>query len=297
MKNIEKIKENFTLNILLLSILWGFDYILIKVGIVGFSPYLFVTFKLLIGAISIFFILKINKTEFKTIKGFIFLVFLASFFDTFLPQILISLGERSIPSSLTSILLSSSPIFTFLLASFFANEKFSLKSFLIFLLGFLGVVVIFGSEFFRVSILDYKLNLILILFASISYAFGVIFLKKLSNHLDPFLSSFYLMIFGTIFSIVTIFIFPNSIYFQPNLKSVVSLLIAGIVLNGFGYAYFFFAISKFGAQRASFVGYLVPFFATIYGIIFLHEQLRITTIIGGAIIILSSYLLNLYSES
>lgn len=292
MTKIDKIKENFTFNILILSLLWGSDYILIKIIIRSFHPILFVTFKLLIGALSIFMILKfILKRNIVFVRNALVFVLFAAFFDTFLPQVLISFGERTVPSYIASLMLASSPIFTLIFSILFANEKLNYRLIPFFLLGFLGVFFIFFNEIATAKFSIHILNLTLISIASISYAVGVILLKKVSQFMDAFTSSFYLMIFGFTFSLFAIPLFnvPKPSF---SLDSLFALLFAGVLLNGFGYAYFFYVISKFGAGRSSFIGYLVPFFSTLYGTILLKEKLTIFALIGGLMIILSSYLIN-----
>jgi|GEM_PF-5023443 len=80
MTKIKRFKENFALNILVLALLWGSDYVLIKVAIQSFHPILFVSLKLLIGAISIFFILKfILEKRIVFVKSAVIFVLLAAF--------------------------------------------------------------------------------------------------------------------------------------------------------------------------------------------------------------------------
>ncbi|BAL80696.1 DMT family transporter [Caldisericum exile] len=292
MTKIESLKENFTFNIVLLSLLWGSDYVLIKIIIKSFHPILFVSLKLLIGAISIFFILKfILKKKILFVKNAIVFILSAAFFDTFLPQLLISFGERTVPSYVASILLASSPIFTLILSILFTKEKLNYKLIPYFLLGFLGVFFIFFNEVMDAKISVNLLNLSLIVIASISYAVGVILLKRISEFMDAFTSSFYLMSFGFLFSLVSFTIFdigtPKITY-----ESIFALIFASVVLNGFGYVYFFYAISKFGAGKSSFIGYLIPFFSTLYGTVFLKEKLTLYAVLGGILVIVSSYFIN-----
>ncbi|MGB9769498.1 MULTISPECIES: DMT family transporter [Caldisericum] len=292
MAKLKSLIDNFTFSILSLSLIWGSDYILIKIIIKSFHPILFVSLKLLIGAISIFIILKfILKRNIIFEKNALIFVLSAAFFDTFLPQILISFGERTVPSYIASLLLASSPIFALIFSILFTNEKLNYKLVPYFLFGFLGVFFIFFNEFIKAKISINILNLLLVAFASISYAIGVILLKKVSSFMDAFTSSFYLMIFGFLFSLIAIPIFklpaPDFTY-----QSIFALIFAGVVLNGIGYAYFFYAISKFGAGKSSFVGYLVPFFSTLYGTLLLKEKLTIYAVLGGILILISSYFIN-----
>ncbi|PMP84174.1 MAG: EamA/RhaT family transporter, partial [Caldisericum exile] len=50
--------------------------------------------------------------------------------------------------------------------------------------------------------------------------------------------------------------------------------------------------SKFGAGKSSFVGYLVPFFSTLCGTLLLKEKLTIYAVLGGILILISSYFIN-----
>jgi drug/metabolite transporter (DMT)-like permease len=275
--------------LLILASLWGSDFMFIKIGVSSIHPSLFTSLRFLIAGITLFIFLKIKRNSFKIeLKDVLFIILIA-IVDVYLPQILISLGERNIASGITSVILSSSPIFTFLLAHLLLkDEKITLYKLFFVILGFLGVFIIFYKELTNSN--EFVLiSFIFILLASITYGLGVILLKKLSTKIDTYISCFYLVLFAFFISIPFVIFSKGLTNSNFRISSILSLLFVGIVLQAFAYTFFLNAIRKFGASKTSYVGYLVPIFSIIYGSIFLKEVISINLFIGGFLILLSAY--------
>ncbi len=283
-------KKSYLISIFLLAALWGSDFMFIRIGVSSINPSVFATLRFLIASIYLFALLRWRKIDLTIRKQDLLLIGMTAFFDTFLPQMLISHGETSVASGITSIILSSSPIFTFVLAHFFLkDEKLTPYKVFFIITGFAGVLIIFlrelisGSNSFLVS------GLVLITLASISYGFGVIMLKKLGERIETLKSCFFLVFTGFVLSLpVSIATggFSSSTF---KIGPTLSLIFAGIALQGFAYTFFFESIGKFGASKTSYVGYLVPLFGVLYGSLFLKETLTINALAGGALIIASAY--------
>lgn len=275
--------------LLILASLWGSDFMFIKIGVSSIHPSLFTSLRFLIAGITLFIFLKIKRYSFKIeLKDILFIILIA-IVDVYLPQILISLGERNIASGITSVILSSSPIFTFLFAHLLLkDEKITLYKLFFVILGFLGVFIIFYKELTNSN--EFVLiSFIFILLASITYGLGVILLKKLSAKIDSYLSCFYLVLFAFFISIPFVVFSKGLTNSNFRISSILSLLFVGIVLQAFAYTFFLNAIRRFGASKTSYVGYLVPIFSIIYGSIFLKEVISINLFIGGFLILLSAY--------
>lgn len=283
--------KNYLPSILFLAALWGSDFMFIKIGVSSIPPSIFTSFRFLIATITLFIYLKIKKENVKLdLKSYIFISFI-SLIDVYLPQILISTGEKYVASGITSLILSSSPIFTFIFAHIFLkDEKFNFIKLFFIMLGFSGVLIIFLKEIIHSDKFVF-IGLILIILASLFYGLGVILLKKISLKYSVLLSCFYLVFISFLFSLPYSFSTKVTLD-QIKISSILSLFYVGIVLQSFAYTFFLNSIRKFGASKTSFVGYLVPVFSVIYGVIFLNESININTLIGGAIIILSVYFID-----
>jgi len=218
------------------------------------------------------------------------IMLLAAVFDTLLPMIFLSYGERSVASGITSVILSSSPIFTFLLAHFLIkDEKITFYKMIFVITGFAGVIIIFLKELVSEQNAFLLSGLILITLASLSFGIGFILLKKLGDRVDAIKSCFYLVITSFFLSIPFLLISKGFSNTRFTLPSTASLLFVGIVLQGFVYPYFFQTIKLFGASKASYLSYFISITGMIYGSVFLKESLTINVLIGASLIILSAY--------
>jgi len=283
--------KKYISTLLILASLWGSDYMFIKIGISSIHPSLFTSLRFLIASIVFFVFLKIKKVSFKIPLKDLLFIFFISLIDVYLPQILTTTGEKTVASGITSVILSSSPIFTFIFAYFFLKEeKINFYKIFFVILGFLGVFIIFYKELLNSN--EFVITgFILILLASIAYAVGLILLKKLNNKIDVYLSCFYLVLFAFFISIPFTILSNGVTNSNFKISSVLALFYNGIVLQAFTYAFFLNTVRIFGASRTAYVGYFMPIFSIIYGSIFLKEALTINIFVGGALILLSAYLI------
>ncbi len=272
-----------------LAALWGSDFMFIKIGITSIHPSLFTSLRFLVALVSLLIFLLINKISLKIDFKNLFFIFIISLVDVYIPQILISTGVKYVSSGLTSLILSSSPIFTFIFAHILLkDEKINFNKILFVLIGFLGVFIIFYKEVIQNDEFI-LLGLILIILASISYGFGVILLKKISLSVSVILTCFYLILFGFLISIPYVLTMKNLNLREIKISSILSLIYVGTVLQSFAYTFFISSIRKFGASKTSFVGYIIPIFGVLYGVLFLKEKVTVNILIGGFLIILSVY--------
>jgi len=86
---------------------------------------------------------------------------------------------------------------------------------------------------------------------------------------------------------LTILLWPN----QPiSLLAWGSLLILGIFCTGLAYVLYFRLIENIGAARAITVVIVIPLFATLFGVVFLQEDVSLAMIPAAVLIILGSAL-------
>jgi drug/metabolite transporter (DMT)-like permease len=283
-------KKSYILNITLLALILGSDFMFIKIGVSSINPSLFSTLRFLFASIYLFILLKIKKIDLKLSSQEFSIMLLAAVFDTLLPMTFLSYGERSVASGITSVILSFSPIFTFLLAHFLIkDEKITFYKMIFVITGFAGVIIIFLKELVSEQNAFLLSGFILITLASLSFGIGFILLKKLGNRVDAIKSCFYLVITSFFLSIPFLLISKGFSNTRFTLPSTASLLFVGIVLQGFVYPYFFQTIKLFGASKASYLSYFISITGMIYGSVFLKESLTINVLIGASLIILSAY--------
>lgn len=225
--------------LLFLGVVWGSSYILIKKGLVAYSPEQVASLRICISGIAFlpFFILRFKNVDWSKIKYLAIVGFTGSFF----PAFLFSFAQTHLPSSTTGVLSSLTPIFTLFLGIVFYKFPFSWMKLLGVIMGligavslilfdssdtvsgswFYGLLVLIGCLFYAISSNTVKSNLqemnvitlsavafIMISIPAVIYLFSTDFLDTLQNHEAGFSSFGYiclLALFGTFLASVLFF--------------------------------------------------------------------------------------------
>ena len=99
--------------LLLLALIWGSSFILIKRGLVGLTPYQLGAFRIFFAGL---FLLIIGFNSLKSIpKQKWKYIALTALFGTFIPAFLFSIAETRLDSSISAILNSLTPLNTLIL--------------------------------------------------------------------------------------------------------------------------------------------------------------------------------------
>ena len=131
--------------LIILSLIWGSSYILIKKGLVGLSPLQLGCFRILITTVILFVF------GYKQLKGYSrsqwkWLIF-TGFFGTFFPSFLFAFSETEINSSVVAVLNGLTPLFTLLIGFVFFASLIRLKQLLGVAVGFCGTLLLVVQEF------------------------------------------------------------------------------------------------------------------------------------------------------
>ena len=130
--------------LIILSIIWGSSYILIKKGLIGLDPLQLGSLRIIITTIilSIFGWSKLSKIPKDSWKW----IALTGYFGTFFPTFLFAYAETVIDSSVAAVLNGMTPLFTLLIGLVFFRSKLKIKKLLGIMLGFIGTLVLVSNE-------------------------------------------------------------------------------------------------------------------------------------------------------
>ena len=276
-------KEKWVL-LVLLSVIWGSSFILIKKSLEHFNPYEVGALRVLIAGIILLplAILNIRKFPKKNLKWLI----LAAVTGNFIPMFLFPIAETEVSSSIAGIINSMMPIFVIIVGALLWKFQTTKRQVIGVIISFTGACILAfsggeGGEFKLIPIL-------LLLLATLFYAISTTTVKsKLSDVPAKILSAF-------VFSFVLI------------LPSVIALVFAGFFNNlqvnsglweGLG---FVSLLSIFGTGLAMMLNYkllsvstplfastvtlLMPVVAIIWGLLD-GEKLTLMQGFGGVIIL------------
>ncbi len=212
----------------------------------------------------------------------------------FLPFYLISWAEQHIQSSTAGILMGVGPILTLLLSHFFTrDDKFTITKLISISIGFVGVLFIFEIDtLFSVNISN-SVELIskfLIIIAALGYMISNIVAYNTLKHIDSFSITFFATFFGALISIPFLFFSEN---IQPSnftLESFLPILYLGIFPTALAFQLRYHITKTSGPVFLSYVAYLIPIFALIWGFLLLSEKIYLSSIIGITLILFGIYI-------
>lgn len=132
--------------LLLLSVVWGSSYFLIKKGLIAYSPTQLASLRIAISSLAFlpFFVLKYQEIDWSKFKE----LAIVGFAGSFIPAFLFSFAQTEISSSIAGVLSSLTPLFTLILGVIFYNIKAGWAKYFGVLLGLSGaaILILFGKS-------------------------------------------------------------------------------------------------------------------------------------------------------
>jgi drug/metabolite transporter (DMT)-like permease len=274
--------------LVVLSLIWGSSFILIKKGLVGLSPLQLGSLRIIFSALFLLIIgfksiTQIKQHQWKYIA-------ITALFGTFIPAFLFAIAQTQISSSVSSILNSLTPLNTLILGGIAFGLSFKRTQVFGVIIGLIGTLLLIVNGAIHHPNQNYWYT-ILVLIASICYATNVNLLKKYLSDVKPLsistgnflvmLVPALMVLFSTDFlSVVQDVKVQNSMFY---------IMILGIVGTGIANIIFFRLIQMSSPVFATSVTYLIPVVAFFWGLLD-GEMLTPVQFIGAFIILIGVYL-------
>jgi drug/metabolite transporter (DMT)-like permease len=275
---------------ILLSIVWGSSFILMKEGLRAFSPYQVASLRMLFaGLVLLPFAVKAFRKIPKDKMG---LVIISGLVGNFIPAYLFCIAETKIDSALAGILNSLTPLFTILVGIVFYKVQTSVIKIVGILIGFIGLtfLMITGKEMH----LDHLSYASLVLIATLLYGINV---HTVGRNLKEIGS---IQIASVAFSFL---ILPSAavLYFTDYFKmdftqplvvhSTLTSALLGMVGTSMASILFYYLVKKAGILFGSLVTYGIPIVAVGWGLIY-GESLAPLQLLCLAVILFGVYIVN-----
>ncbi|MFP5042066.1 DMT family transporter [Parasediminibacterium sp. JCM 36343] len=273
-----------------LSLIWGSSFLLMKIGMESLAPYEVAALRILsAGVVLIPFCLKaFNEIPSNKIA----IVFLSGLIGNFFPAFLFCLAETKLNSSLTGMINSLTPLCTVVIGILFFKMMAGLQK-------LIGVLIGLAGLFFLVSpngqLHFENFNYIsLVLLATVMYAVTV---NMVSRHMVGIGSiniasaAFVMLIPACLAVLLATGYFYKPLGQMAFIKSTVASCTLGIAGTAFATVLFYRLVKRAGALFGSMVTYGIPFIAAGWGI-FYGETVTLFQIGCLGIILSGVYLVN-----
>ncbi|KUL37594.1 DMT family transporter [Actinoplanes awajinensis] len=269
----------------LVSVLWGIPYFLIKVALVDLSPMVVVAGRCAIAA-AVLLPIAALRGSLDTLRGRLRTVLALAAVHVIGPFLLIAYGETHISSSLTGILIAIEPVVIALLMS--RSEPITGLRTVGLVTGFAGVVVLVGLDVSgdRWGLLGAAM----VLLAALSYAFAT---KLVQQHLADVPPD--ALTAGTT-TISTLVLVPFALFRLPpvpgdvGVNAWLALAGLGLLCTALAMLAFYQLIALAGSNRAGLVTYANPVVAALLGVALLHESIGAGTVAGFLLIVAGCWL-------
>ncbi|MFJ4468735.1 DMT family transporter [Streptomyces sp. NPDC089424] len=280
-----------------LSLVWGFSFLLIKVGTDGYAPFQVTFGRLLFGTAVLAAAMAAKRQRLpRGVRTWAHLTVAALLLNA-LPFSLFAYAELTIPSTLAGICNATSPLWGMALSMVALSEDRPTRVRVAGLgLGFLGVLTVLGAwqGFTGVD----PRGTALALLASLSYPIGWIYVRRtLAGSGDSHLSlTGAQLLLATLQLAVVTPLFTS----MPSSFPVVPLLaVAALGALGTGLAVLiqYGLVAEVGPTTAQMVTYFIPVIATAAGVAVLGESLTWSTPVGAVIVLAGAALTQVRPKS
>jgi len=271
MKGQKNVKLGSWMILVVLTIVWGSSFILIKRGLEDpqgnpiFSPEQVGALRIFLAGLTLF---PIAILQFKKIlKKHHFWLFIVGLIGNTIPAFLFAIAETKVESAIAGMLNGTTPIFAFIISVIIFKVNFSRLNILGIAIGFIGTVglVYFGAAR-DWSSLNYML---LLVFATICYGASVNMMKMKLKEVKPItitaVSLGYMAIPCLIYLSTTNFVEVMTTNENANM-AFLYVVILSVVGTTAALVLFNYLVKRESVLFASSVTYLIPIVAILWGI-------------------------------
>lgn len=268
-----------------LSLIWGFSFLLIKVGTEGYAPFQVTFGRLLFGTAVLAAAMAVKRERLPRGARTWGHLAVAAFLLNALPFSLFAYSELTIPSTLAGICNATSPLWGMALSLVALSEDRPTRRRVAGLgIGFLGVLTVLGvwQGFHGLDTTGTAMALL----ASLSYPIGWIYVRRTlagTGHSHLSMTGAQLLLATTQLALVTpLFTTLPSHFPVVPLLAIVAL---GALGTGLAMLLQYGIVAEVGPTTAQMVTYFIPVIATAAGVAILGESLTWSTPVGAVIVL------------
>lgn len=201
-------------------------------------------------------------------------------------------GVKFIPSGLGAIIGAMVPIWIAMI-SFFNGERITRLAVFGIIIAFAGVCVIFYEHLADFVRPDFQFGILLSVAATITWAFGTLYIKKKAASFNPYFSLGLQMLISSVclfaFTGATGASIPLSQIPAASWWAIAYLVGIGSVLT---FIAFIYALQHLPTELSSVYAYINPIVAVLLGAFLFDEILTAAIIIGGTVTLTGLYIIN-----
>jgi drug/metabolite transporter (DMT)-like permease len=276
-----------------LSLIWGSSFLWIKLLIQEVGPLTLVAWRLAFGVIAGALIVLWKRPRMPR-EGRLWLgLGILAVISSALPFFLISWGEQFVDSAVASVLNSTVPLFTVIIAQFFLpEERLTWNRAAGLLMGFIGILFLMSRDLqtgFEGS--DIR-GQIAVLLAALSYGASGVFVRRNLKAVAPIVQALVPLALADALTWAAAAAFEAPLQAPSSSVGWLAMAWLGLLGTGFGFWLFFELLNSVGPVRAGLVTYAVAVLGVILGVLVLSEPIDLRLFGGAALVVTGIWTVN-----
>jgi drug/metabolite transporter (DMT)-like permease len=269
--------------LLLLAMIWGISFLLIRIAAPELGPLTLVNARMLIASsVLLLYAVALRQARPQLRASWKAYLILGAL-NTALPLTLEAIAVVHLSASLAAMLVTTTPLFTALAAALWLGERLTLPKLIGLVLGLVGVGILVGWSPLPLS-LTVGVAVGASLLSALFYALAGIY-AKVAFRKTPALSLAIgqALLAGVVMLPLTLAAPPSTF---PTLPAIGATVTLALVMTAGGNLLYFYLIDQIGPTKTQSVAFLIPVFALLAGAL-LGEPLTSSTLLGLGIILMS----------
>lgn len=280
--------------IALLCLVWGSLWGLVKHSLQIFPPFLFISIRLILAALTLMVVQLILRKSIVPKRGEWVKLIISSVMICFGFYATQTFAMQFVDSGLSAVLVFTMPIFIGVLAHYFLNERLNAQKIIGLILGTLGLIAILWPQ-----LNDIHMNLSLIgqcflILSGFFWALTTVYIKKNFASYDKMkLTIWQLLMGGGVILIGALAFEPFDFKVWLNPLNDSMLFYIAVIGTGFAFVLWNWIVSQVDTFIASISIMCIPILSLFFGSMIWHESLTINILIGAVFICLGIILSSL----
>jgi drug/metabolite transporter (DMT)-like permease len=183
------------------------------------------------------------------------------------------------------IILFTWPIFAAIFGIGVLREKADRRSVMLILLAFAGIVIMYGGQNLSFGNRDF-LGMVYMLISAIIYGIITVLFKKEAPNYSKMEAVFYQNVVGAVVFLPFFLLNP-----LPDSARLVTATVYGLIVGLLGWIVFMSALKRLRMEHYALLSYFEVPAAIVFGVLIFGETVTRNMLVGGALILLSSLLL------
>lgn len=271
--------------ILILAVIWGWSFFLIKVSVRGMTPPTMACLRCGLGAVALLVLCRSKGWQLPRDRETWQHFWVMGLMYSALPFSLLGWGEQRTTSALAAVCQADTPLFAALFSVWILRDRLRRVHVIGLVVGLVGVAVCAGLGGGDVAHSS-KIGAVAEVASGASYGFAFCYARRYLRHVQPVVAATGQVVAGAV--LAAPFAVGTSLRagFHLTPTRLAAIVVLGVVGTGLAYAINYASIADLGATKASLVTYLIPIVAVAVGIVILGEPFQLRVIGGGAVIVI-----------